>query len=351
MNGISETIFSFLLGWIKRIFESAWNIFSKPGNISWLYWLEKNWLMIVIMIVAAGFILDIIIWLFRWRPYYVWGTLWRKIKKPFKKKKIRPNTGKSLNDDLPYGERESGEEQFFYSSQQQEYEHSHYFEETAAEPYRENSRENAIEIEPVAHDTQIIYQNDENEKYVRSPEYMNQYARPTSANTEESGEIFSRGFNSENTVTFKKASDSMNLEKPVPYEKKNTSQESFLLTEELSLKEDVQGSIDFNQDTMELNQQTFFQNNYYDDSEKLLSDTAPYKKRKRRAVQHQGSFHNLTKGITSIAKKASEMLNTQEDSHFIDGLPPPIDKKEAFHQPVLPNEKNITHSEDDESSL
>ena len=105
-------------------------------------------------------------------------------------------------------------------------------------------------------------------------------------------------------------------------------------------------NIDFLGDTLETNQKESFDYSLYSDSEKLLSDTAPYKKRKRRATQHQNSFSTLTKGITSMAKKAGDILNTQEDSQLMDGLPPPVDKRDAFHQPVLPNGQNIEGSKE-----
>ncbi|NLB91348.1 MAG: hypothetical protein GX786_09065, partial [Clostridiales bacterium] len=85
MSEFTETIFSFLLGWIKNFFESLWTLFTSNDGSAWLAWLGENWFSLVVWLLIIGFIIDIVIWFFRWRPYYVWFTFGRKLRNIFKR--------------------------------------------------------------------------------------------------------------------------------------------------------------------------------------------------------------------------------------------------------------------------
>ncbi len=53
--------------WVLRLFDLA-----GSGGISPLAWLSDHWLQLLIFLLVVGVAADIIVWLIRWRPYWVW---------------------------------------------------------------------------------------------------------------------------------------------------------------------------------------------------------------------------------------------------------------------------------------
>ena len=71
MNGFANAILSLLLGWLRSLFDAMWTLFgSDQGGV--LRFLQKNWVMVFLVLCIGGFIVDRLIYLIRWRPYYVW---------------------------------------------------------------------------------------------------------------------------------------------------------------------------------------------------------------------------------------------------------------------------------------
>ncbi|MEA4998745.1 MAG: hypothetical protein VB087_05070 [Candidatus Limiplasma sp.] len=71
MNGFANAILSLLLGWLRSLFDAMWTLFGRDrGGI--LRFLQSNWLMVFLVLCIGGFVVDRLIYLIRWRPYYVW---------------------------------------------------------------------------------------------------------------------------------------------------------------------------------------------------------------------------------------------------------------------------------------
>ena len=81
MGSFSNTIFRILLGWIQAIVSVIWSAFTAQGGESLFQYIGRNWIGIVITLCAAGTVTDFVIYLFRWKPYKVWGTFWRHLRK------------------------------------------------------------------------------------------------------------------------------------------------------------------------------------------------------------------------------------------------------------------------------
>jgi len=74
ISGYSNAIVDLMLGWLKGLANWVLRLFNLAGNVggSPLLWLSHNWLKLLIFFLALGIILDSLIWLIRWRHYWVW---------------------------------------------------------------------------------------------------------------------------------------------------------------------------------------------------------------------------------------------------------------------------------------
>ena len=100
MGSFFNTLFSILLGWIRGIVSIIWNAFTLREGESFLEYIGKNWIILVTVLCAVGLALDFAVYFFRWEPYKVWYTAWRKI---IKKSKDR-NTEEADRNFLPENE-------------------------------------------------------------------------------------------------------------------------------------------------------------------------------------------------------------------------------------------------------
>lgn len=63
-----------MLGWLKGFAGWVLKLFNLAGSegFSPLQWLADNWLQLLIILLAIGVAADLIVWLIRWRPHWVW---------------------------------------------------------------------------------------------------------------------------------------------------------------------------------------------------------------------------------------------------------------------------------------
>lgn len=74
ISGYSNAIVDLMLGWLKGLANWVLRLFNLAGSASGspLLWLSRNWLKLLIFFLVLGVVLDRLIWLIRWRPYWVW---------------------------------------------------------------------------------------------------------------------------------------------------------------------------------------------------------------------------------------------------------------------------------------
>lgn len=71
MNGAAGTIFTFAFSWLRGILNGVWSLLSGAGG--WLVsFLSNNWLVVLLVLLIGGFVVDRLVYIFRWRPYYLW---------------------------------------------------------------------------------------------------------------------------------------------------------------------------------------------------------------------------------------------------------------------------------------
>ncbi len=78
MGTLADSLFTVLMSWVRTLVSGIWALFSAEHTTT-LEFLGKNWLLIVAVLVAAGLVIDWIIWLLRWQPYHLWAQRARRI--------------------------------------------------------------------------------------------------------------------------------------------------------------------------------------------------------------------------------------------------------------------------------
>ena len=73
-NSFADTVVNGMLSWLKGFANWVLRLFDLAGSggVSPLEWLSDHWLQLLIILLIVGVAADIIVWLIRWRPYWVW---------------------------------------------------------------------------------------------------------------------------------------------------------------------------------------------------------------------------------------------------------------------------------------
>ena len=71
-TGYANAIVNAMLGWLKGLASWVLRLFNLSGGFSPLKFLADNWLKLLIFFLILGVALDLIVWLIRWRPHWVW---------------------------------------------------------------------------------------------------------------------------------------------------------------------------------------------------------------------------------------------------------------------------------------
>lgn len=95
LNGFTEWLFSALLSWMQIIYNWFWSMLASGGQNEFMPWFSDNWIKIVLILLAAGLIIDYTIYLMRWQPYHIWLTALRRargyVSRPFVKETAKPH--------------------------------------------------------------------------------------------------------------------------------------------------------------------------------------------------------------------------------------------------------------------
>ena len=61
-----------LLSWMRLITGWVWDFFQADMSGGFLVWFDNHWKGLAVALVIIGVLIDWIIWMIRWRPYWVW---------------------------------------------------------------------------------------------------------------------------------------------------------------------------------------------------------------------------------------------------------------------------------------
>ena len=85
-TGYSNAVVNAMLGWLKGLAAWVLKLFHLAGGASPLEWFSAHWLQLLVILLLVGVAGDFIIWMIRWRPYWVW----------FKRKRVIVNDERML---------------------------------------------------------------------------------------------------------------------------------------------------------------------------------------------------------------------------------------------------------------
>ena len=91
MGNLTDSLFSALMSWVRALVAAIWALFSSERTTA-LEFLAKNWIGIAVTIIAAGLVIDWLIWLIRWQPYHIWAQRVRRLLR------IAPPSGEDEED-------------------------------------------------------------------------------------------------------------------------------------------------------------------------------------------------------------------------------------------------------------
>lgn len=71
-SGYTNAIVNAMLGWLKGLASWVLKLFNLSGGFSPLKFLANNWKQLLIIFLVAGIVLDLLVWVLRWRPHWIW---------------------------------------------------------------------------------------------------------------------------------------------------------------------------------------------------------------------------------------------------------------------------------------
>ncbi|MBR6027567.1 MAG: hypothetical protein IKP40_00645 [Clostridia bacterium] len=80
MAGFGNSLLSALLAWVKAGARWLWAAVSGDEN-SLLAWLGGNWQSLALALCLVGVAVDLAVYLLRWRPYRVWLSFFRRLRR------------------------------------------------------------------------------------------------------------------------------------------------------------------------------------------------------------------------------------------------------------------------------
>ena len=113
MGTLADSLFNLLMVWVRALVNAIWALFTTD-HTTLLEFLGKNWVLIVVVILAAGLAIDWLVWLIRWQPYHLWARRARRFlrmpepEQEEKRKKRAPSGDETQKMPAAYAQTDSG---------------------------------------------------------------------------------------------------------------------------------------------------------------------------------------------------------------------------------------------------
>lgn len=75
-NEYADTLMKSIMGGFRWFSDWVSSLFTSGGTayIGGLFgWFAQNWLKLLVVLIVTGVVIDWIVWMVRWRPYWLWG--------------------------------------------------------------------------------------------------------------------------------------------------------------------------------------------------------------------------------------------------------------------------------------
>ena len=185
----ADALIQTLLGWLKWLTDIVWSLVQGGGEtgVSLFRWFSNNWIALLIILLLAGLVIDWLIWMIRWRPYWLWFKKKRPVAQDKPVRRVAPVPAVSRVQPPRFTSSLKNEESFFAEMEDMS-ESAELFDEPAVRPVRHVpvAQENAADAryDTPSYDmgqkekeTTVAFSNDD-EKYRR-------YMRPEPSASEE----------------------------------------------------------------------------------------------------------------------------------------------------------------------
>lgn len=80
MGTLANSFFQTLVGWIRTLAAEIWTTASSPQTTTILSWIGRNWKPLAVLLCAVGLVVDLLVYLFRWQPFRVWRSFFRRLR-------------------------------------------------------------------------------------------------------------------------------------------------------------------------------------------------------------------------------------------------------------------------------
>ena len=80
MGSFANTVFSVLLGWMQGLISMIWSALTDENGGTFFEFIGNNWIKIAVILCIVGLVADFAVYFFRWAPYKVWRTFWRRLR-------------------------------------------------------------------------------------------------------------------------------------------------------------------------------------------------------------------------------------------------------------------------------
>ena len=113
MGTLADSLFNLLMGWVRALVNAIWALFTTD-HTTLLEFLGKNWVLIVVVILAAGLAIDWLVWLIGWQPYHLWARRARRFlrmpepEQDERRKKRAPGGEETQKMPVAYAREDSG---------------------------------------------------------------------------------------------------------------------------------------------------------------------------------------------------------------------------------------------------
>ncbi len=392
MRGFTQTLVNSLFGWIRILVEGIWDLLFSNDTQKWVQWVADNWLALVVFLCFCGVVLDYLVWFLRWRPYYVWATSIRRMRRFFGGGKNREDKQVSREPkrqrQLPAPMMEQAPEVMPYEAEndlgtaweeqnwdqtatwEQQNDQSETWEQQNMDQTAEWEQQNVgqtaafIQPEPVYSRTPAMTADTimaRPRKVDYQEQYVRRFARPepepqaASYWQEDPGEEWTEPqqvYLPEQEAAAEEESWAPEPALQSPDEPIHPGIDYQALSRQYGWHQDVQ-----NTDAQTLKEEDFAQEEQLKEQARDswnfsgLENFSPYRvpapptereqrtERARKARTDSTPMSRVKSGLSRIAKHAGKVLTVddEEANRVLDGLPPPIDKRRAFHAPVYPN--------------
>ena len=67
-----DKIIETVLSWFRYLFNGCVSLFTGTEGGSLIRWLSSSWIYLLVFLLIAGIVLNLVIYMIRWRPHWWW---------------------------------------------------------------------------------------------------------------------------------------------------------------------------------------------------------------------------------------------------------------------------------------